>query len=55
MVSGDTRNSTLTGLSLVSGNQFQAVVFAFSNDVKTPSEIACPFNISAHGVTFIAP
>lgn len=55
VLSGDTRNVILTGLPLVSGTLYQAVVFAFSNDVKTPGGISSPFNIGAHGVTFIAP
>lgn len=55
VVSGDTRTASLTGLSLVAGAQYQAVVFAFSQDVMTPDPLNGPFNIGAHGVVFVAP
>jgi len=45
----------LTGLSLASGGQYQAAVFAFSKDVKTPGDMDGQFNISTHSVTFQAP
>jgi len=34
VVGGEARTLTLTGLSLASGGQYQAVVFAFSKDVR---------------------
>lgn len=55
VVSGTTRTATLTELALVSGAEYQAVVFAFSHDVMTPDLLANQFNIGAHGVVFIAP
>ena len=55
VVGGEARSLTLTGLSLASGGQYQAGVFAFSKDVKTPGDMDGQFNISAHSVTFQAP
>lgn len=55
-VSGGIRSATLSGLSLVSGAQYQAVVFAFDKDVVTATDaVTGSFNISAHGVVFTAP
>jgi len=55
VVPGEERGTTLTGLSLAGGAQYQAVVFAFSRDVRTPESVLNPFNIGAHGVVFTAP
>ncbi|MDQ3010585.1 MAG: beta galactosidase jelly roll domain-containing protein, partial [Acidobacteriota bacterium] len=55
IVSGNSRTATLSGLSLVSGATYQALVFALSLDVKTPGAIAGQFNISTHSISFTAP
>ena len=55
VVGGEARTLTLTGLSLASGGQYQAVVFAFSKYVQTPGDMDGQFNISTHSVTFQAP
>lgn len=46
---------TFTALPLVSGQQYQAVVFSFSQDVRAPDPLAGAFNIGAHGIDFTAP
>ena len=55
VVSGDTRTLTFSGLSLVPGGSYQAVVWAFDTDVMTPGAIGSRFNLGAHGVEFTAP
>ncbi|PYO69356.1 MAG: hypothetical protein DMD69_02995 [Gemmatimonadetes bacterium] len=55
VVGGEARTLTLTGLSLASGGQYQAVVFAFSKYVQTPGDMDGQFNVSTHSVTFQAP
>lgn len=55
VLSGDARFVTLSGLPLVPGAAYQAVVFAFSRDVRTPDNLVAGFNIGAHGTVFIAP
>jgi hypothetical protein len=49
--SGDTRSTTFSGLTLPDGT-YQAVVFAFDNDVITPGALGTGFNIGAQGVGF---
>ena len=55
VVSGDTRALTFSGLSLVAGGSYQAVVWAYDKDVITPGAIGSQFNIGAHAVPFTAP
>jgi surface antigen len=55
IVPGNARTATLNGLSLVTGTQYQAVVFAFSNDVQSPGPLVGQFQVSAHAVSFVAP
>ena len=55
VVSGDTRTLTFSGLSLVPGSSYQAVVWAYDKDVMTPGAIGSQFNIGAHAVTFTTP
>jgi len=55
IVSGSNRTATLSGLSLTRGATYQALVFAFSLDVKTPGAIAGQFNVSTHSISFTAP
>ena len=55
VVSGVTRTLTFSGLSLVPGSSYQAVVWAYDKDVMTPGAIGSQFNIGAHGLSFTAP
>ncbi|MGH9851661.1 MAG: IPT/TIG domain-containing protein [Blastocatellia bacterium] len=55
IVPGNSRTVTLSGLSLVSGATYQALVHALSLDVATPGAIAGQFNISAHSTSFTVP
>jgi hypothetical protein len=55
VVSGDSRSVTFTGLSLATGINYQAVVFAFSKDVMTPDVLDAPFNMAAHAPVFTVP
>jgi len=55
VVSGDTRTLTFSGLSLVPGSSYQAVVWAYDKDVMTPGAIGSQFNIGANAVTFTTP
>ncbi len=43
VVSGDTRTLTFSGLSLVPGSSYQAVVCAYDKDVMTPGAIGSQF------------
>src|SRR5437870_4737781 len=52
VVSGTTRAFTFSGLSLVAGASYQAVVWAYDKDVTTPGAIGSQFNIGAHAVGF---
>jgi murein DD-endopeptidase MepM/ murein hydrolase activator NlpD len=52
---GNARTATLSGLSLATGAQYQAVVFALSQDILAPDPLVGPFNIGAHGVQFTGP
>lgn len=54
VVPGNSRSATLSGLSLVAGARYQAVVWGFSQDVKTPgSPRVAPFNLASDDVQFI--
>ena len=55
IVSGASRSATLTGLALTTGANYQASVFAFSQDVLTPDPLESVFNISADNMSFIGP
>jgi len=55
VVPGNLRSATLSGLSLVGGTRFQAVVWGFSHDVKTPGPLAGQFNLASDDVFFTAP
>jgi murein DD-endopeptidase MepM/ murein hydrolase activator NlpD len=55
VVPGNTRTLTLPNLTLLGGQPYQAVIFAFSQDVRTPGPLVGPFNIGAHAVAFNAP
>lgn len=46
VVSGASRSATLSGLVLLGGNEYQAVVWGFSQDVQTPGPIVGPFNFA---------
>jgi pimeloyl-ACP methyl ester carboxylesterase len=54
VVPAATRTATFTSLPLVAGAQYQAVVFALSQDVITPDAIAGAFNMSGQAATFTA-
>ena len=55
VVPGETRAFTFSGLSLVAGGSYQAVVWAYDKDVITPGTIGGQFNIGSHAVAFTAP
>lgn len=52
---GEQRAAALGPLPLIRGNEYQAVVFAFSLDIRSPGPLSGPFNMSAHGPVFTAP
>lgn len=46
VVSGTSRSATLSDLVLLGGNEYQAVVWGFSQDVRTPGPIVGQFNLA---------
>lgn len=54
VVTGNRRSATIA-LSLVSGKTYQAVVWAFSQDLTTAAPLTGPFSIASHSITFTAP
>jgi YVTN family beta-propeller protein len=55
IVSRGSSSATLTGLNLTSGANYQATVFAFSQDLLTPDVFAGVFNVSTNSQNFIGP
>jgi len=55
VVSGGSRRAALSGLSLLPGARYQAVVWGFSHDVRTPGAFADQFNLGSDDVFFTAP
>jgi hypothetical protein len=54
IVPGEQRSLTFSGLSLTSWVEHRVVIFAYSNDLYTPSTVTSPANISAYvSETFI--